>query len=174
MLSSVVLAVLLAISGVEQDPGPVAEGEMTMQVGCTGCGRNLKSGIQCELCGRRYRHSCGNVKAPVPQREKWSRDKCVYALVATAKSKCPNCRLVLSRVLRRRDVSWRRTGALNNRFDWIANALGMTFVDPNSWLEERNFGRDGLHLNGRGSSPLGQLYARVSGLGSGGPKGRKE
>ena len=35
----------------------------------------------------------------------------IYALVATAKRKLPNCRLVRSRVLRRRDVSWRRLGA---------------------------------------------------------------
>ncbi|PNF19592.1 hypothetical protein B7P43_G17139 [Cryptotermes secundus] len=98
----------------------------------------------------------------------------VYALVTTAKSKCPNCRLVLSGVLRRRDVSWRRIGALNDRFEWIANALGITFVDPNIWIEERDFGRDGIHLNGSGRSRLEQLYARVGGLDSGGSTGLKE
>ena len=60
----------------------------------------------------------------------------VYALVATAKRKFPNCRLVLSGVSRRRDVSWRSIGALNDGFDWVANALGLTFVDPNSWIED--------------------------------------
>ena len=35
-----------------------------------------------------------------------------YAFVCTAKKKIPNCRLILSGVLRRRDVSWRRIGAL--------------------------------------------------------------
>ena len=74
----------------------------------------------------------------------------VYALVSTAKKKLPNCRLVLSGVLRRRDVSWRRIGALNDRFDNVANALGLTFVDSNSWIEDGDFARDGLHLNGRG------------------------
>ena len=92
----------------------------------------------------------------------------VYELVTTAKKKFPNCRLVLSGVLRRRDVSWRRIGALNNRLDWVANALGLTFVDANSWLEDWDFARDGLHLNGRGKRRLGQLYARVSGLDAGG------
>jgi hypothetical protein len=81
----------------------------------------------------------------------------LYVLVATALSKCPNCRLVLSGVLRRRDVSWRRIGALNDRIHWIAKALGITFVDPNSWIEERDFGRVGLHLNGSWKSRLGQL-----------------
>ena len=56
----------------------------------------------------------------------------VYALVSTAKKKLRNCRCVLSGVLRRRDVSWRRIGALNSRLDWVANALVLTFVDPNS------------------------------------------
>jgi hypothetical protein len=36
----------------------------------------------------------------------------VYDLVTTAKKKLPNCKLVLCGVLRRRDVSWRRTGGL--------------------------------------------------------------
>ena len=83
--------------------------------------------------------------------------------MTTAKKKFPNCRLVLSGVLRRRDVSWRRIGALNNRLDWVANALGLNFVDPNC-----DFARDGLHLNGTGKRWLGQLYARVSGLDAGG------
>ena len=55
-------------------------------------------------------------------------------------------------------------GALNDKFDWVANALGLTFVDPNSWIEDGDFARDLLHLNGRGKRRLGQLYARVSGL----------
>jgi hypothetical protein len=45
MLSLGVLTVLLVIGGVEQNPGPVAEGEMAVQAVCTACGRNLKSGI---------------------------------------------------------------------------------------------------------------------------------
>ena len=36
----------------------------------------------------------------------------VYELVSTTKKKLPNCRLVLSGVLRRRDVSWRCIGGL--------------------------------------------------------------
>ena len=91
----------------------------------------------------------------------------VYVLVSTAKKKLPNCRLVLSGELRCRDVSWWRIGALNDRFNWVANALGLTFVDPNNWMEG-DFARDGLHLNGRGKGRLGQLYGRVSGLDVGG------
>ena len=35
-------------------------------------------------------------------------------------------------------------------FDWVANAMEPTFVDPNSWIEARDFVRDGLRLNGGG------------------------
>jgi hypothetical protein len=45
MLSSVALAVLLGIGGAEQNPGPIVEDDMAMQLVCTGCSRNLKSGI---------------------------------------------------------------------------------------------------------------------------------
>ena len=51
VLSFMVLAVLLIIGGVKQNPGPILEMENTMRLLCTGRGRNLKSGIQCELCG---------------------------------------------------------------------------------------------------------------------------
>jgi len=51
VLSSMVLALLLVIGGVK-NPGPVVEVENTMRLLCSGCGRNLMSGILCELCGR--------------------------------------------------------------------------------------------------------------------------
>jgi hypothetical protein len=95
----------------------------------------------------------------------------VYALVVTAKSKFPNCGLVLSGVLRRREVSSRHFGALNDSFDWVASALEITFFDPNSWIEDGDFARDGLHLNGRGKRRLGLLYVRVSGLDDGASTG---
>jgi len=81
----------------------------------------------------------------------------VCALVSRLKKKLPNCRRFLSGVLRRRDVSWRRIGALNDTFDCVANAMGLNFVHPNSWIEDGDFARDGLHLNGRGKRRLGQL-----------------
>ena len=75
VLRAMVLAVLLVIGGVEQNPGLV-EVENTVRLLCTGCGGNLKSGIQCELCGRWYHYSCGSVKAQASEIEKWNCDKC--------------------------------------------------------------------------------------------------
>ena len=40
----------------------------------------------------------------------------VYDLVHTAKTKFSTSRVVLSCVLRRRDLSWRRNGAVNSRY----------------------------------------------------------
>jgi hypothetical protein len=71
-----VLAVLLINGGVEQNPGPVVEVENIVRLLCTGCGRNLKSGIQCELCGCLYHYSCGSVNAHAAERENWNCDKC--------------------------------------------------------------------------------------------------
>jgi len=70
LLLAMVLAVLLMIGGNEQNPGPIVEGDNTVQLQCTGCGRNLKSGIQCELCGRWCHYRCGSVKAQAVEREK--------------------------------------------------------------------------------------------------------
>ena len=76
--------------------------------------------------------------------------------------------MILSRVLRRRDVSWRRIGAANDRLEWVARSLGVTFVDPNSWVEDQDFNGDRLHLNRTGAQHLGQLFEMVCGVGDGG------
>jgi rRNA maturation endonuclease Nob1 len=61
------LAVLLVIGGVEKNPGPGVEAEEIMRVLCSGCDRILKSGTQCDTCGRWFHNSCGNVKAQVAE-----------------------------------------------------------------------------------------------------------
>jgi hypothetical protein len=54
------------------------------------------------------------------------------SFVNKAKAKSRQSRLVLSGILRGRDVSWWQIRALNDRYDWIAKTLGVTFVDPDS------------------------------------------
>jgi hypothetical protein len=53
--------------------------------------------------------------------------------------------------------------AANDRFEWVAGNLGAIFVDPNSWIRDGDFRRDGLHLNSDGDRQLGDLYCRVCG-----------
>ena len=64
-------------------------------------------------------------------------------------------------------MSWRRIGTVNDRLEWVANTLGMNFVDPNSWVDDWDFSRDGLHINRRGAIDLGQLYSTACGIGDG-------
>jgi hypothetical protein len=93
----------------------------------------------------------------------------VYDLVNTAKTRFPKWKLVLSGVLRRRDVSWRRMGALNDKCDRIAKILRTTFIDPNSWIQNLGFSKDGLHLNQNGARALSHQYCRACGLDGGRP-----
>jgi hypothetical protein len=76
ILCAATLAVLLVVGGVEENPGPVVEAEKTMRVLCSGCDRILKSGTQCDTCGRWFHNSCGNVRAQVAESGKWVCDKC--------------------------------------------------------------------------------------------------
>jgi hypothetical protein len=62
ILCAAVLAFLLVIRGVELNLGPV---DNIVQVLCSGCNRNIKSGTQCDSCGLWYHNSCGNVKFQV-------------------------------------------------------------------------------------------------------------
>jgi len=91
----------------------------------------------------------------------------VYDLVNATKTKFSASRMVLSGVLRREGVSWRRIGTVNDRLQWVVKTLGVTFVDPNSWVDDWDFSRHGFHINRRGARHLGQLYFRVCGSGGG-------
>jgi len=50
--------------------------ENTVKFLCSGCGRNLQSGIKCELYERWYHYNCGSVKDQGAERENWSCEKC--------------------------------------------------------------------------------------------------
>jgi hypothetical protein len=76
ILCATTLAVLLLIGGVEENPVPVVEAEKIMRVLCSGYDRILKSGTQCDTCGRWFHNSCGNVKDQVAESGKWVCDKC--------------------------------------------------------------------------------------------------
>jgi hypothetical protein len=98
----------------------------------------------------------------------------VYDLVNMAKTKFSKSRVVLSGVLWRQYVSWQHIGAVNSRYKWVAQTLGVTCADPNSWVDNWDFGRDGLHLNQREARHLGKLYSTFCGIGCGRQKMRSE
>jgi hypothetical protein len=94
----------------------------------------------------------------------------VYNLMNTVKAKFPDSKLVLSGVLRSKCVSWRQVGAMNDRLELVTGNLGATFIDPNSWIGNGDFSRDGLRLNKDGAKQLGDLYCRVCGTGGKGQR----
>jgi hypothetical protein len=49
LLCAAALTALLVIGGVEENPGPGVEVDNSLQVLCSGCERNLKSGTQCDV-----------------------------------------------------------------------------------------------------------------------------
>ena len=76
ILSAATLSVLLVIGRVETNPGPGVESEKIMRVLCSGCDKILKSGTQCDTCGRWFHNSCGNVKIRAAECGKWVCDTC--------------------------------------------------------------------------------------------------
>ena len=87
------LAVLLVIGGVEKNPGPGVEAEIFMQVLCSWCDGTLKSGTQCDICGRWFHNSCGNFKAQVVENGKCICEKCRLERLRMLEEKLQNALL---------------------------------------------------------------------------------
>jgi len=91
----------MVIGRVGKNPGPGVEAEKIMQVVCSGCDRNRKSGTQCDTCGRWFRNSCGNVKAQVAGSGKWICDKCRSDRVRLLEEKLQNALLQIDDLARK-------------------------------------------------------------------------
>jgi hypothetical protein len=85
LLCAATLTALLVIGGGEQTPGPGVEVDNSLQVLCSGCERSLKSGTQCDMCGR-----CGNVKVQMADSGKWSCDRCRWDRLRQLEEKLEN------------------------------------------------------------------------------------
>jgi hypothetical protein len=91
----------------------------------------------------------------------------MYDLISATRRIYSEAKIIVSGVLRRKDVHWRKIGRVNEAFEWVAERLGVEFVDPNSWMDDRDFARDGVHLNRRGVVALEELYLRMVASSSG-------
>jgi hypothetical protein len=90
LLCAATLTALLVIGGVEQNPGPGVEVENRLQILCNGCERNLKWGIQCDMRGRSFHNSCGNVKVQIADSGNWSYDRCRWERLRQIQEKLEN------------------------------------------------------------------------------------
>jgi methionyl-tRNA synthetase len=104
LLRAATLTALLVISGVEQNPGPVVEVDNSLQVLCSGCERNLKSGTQCDKCGCWFHSSCRNIKVQMADSGKWSCDKCRWNRLRQLEEKLENA---LQRI---EELKWKNKG----------------------------------------------------------------
>ncbi|XP_069692481.1 uncharacterized protein [Periplaneta americana] len=86
----------------------------------------------------------------------------LYDLVSSTKKRYPTVDIIISGIVRFRNINWRKVGLANKAFEWVAEQLGTRYVDGNSWLDDRDFGRDRVHLNRRGTAVMEALFARVA------------
>ena len=111
------LAVLL-VTGVQNKPGPGVEAENIMQIVCSECDRNLKSGgTQCDTWGRWFHNSCGSVKAHLAKSGKWISDKSRSKRLRLLEEKLQNALLQIDHLTRKNkaleeQLHWK------NRYDW--------------------------------------------------------
>lgn len=84
----------------------------------------------------------------------------MYDLAVRPKELYPKAKIIISGIVRRRGVHCTRIGRINEAFDWVADRTGATYVDPNSWINDGDLGRDGVHLNRRGATELGAWRQR--------------
>lgn len=71
-------------------------------------------------------------------------------------------RVVLSGILLRKDMQWRRIGEANHFLWRLSQREGVLFVDGNSWLQGKGLDIDGLHLKVSAAQELGRLFSRVA------------
>lgn len=82
----------------------------------------------------------------------------INSLIVKTKIAFPTVTITISGVVQRRDEDPRYVNAVNDSIRWISEKLGCHFIDPNSGLTDQDLGKDGLHLNRRGSKKLADLF----------------
>lgn len=82
-------------------------------------------------------------------------------MITEIKMQNANSKIVMSVLLRRSDVNREDINDVNEDLHKIAIEQKIHFVDPNSWLDDFCFARDGLYTNKKGSVRLSALFSRL-------------
>ena len=85
----------------ELNPEPV---DNVVKVLCSGCDKNLKSGTQCDSCGRWYHNSCGNVKVQVAQSGRWNCERCRSERLRVLEEKLRDAQILIDELKRSNKV----------------------------------------------------------------------
>lgn len=86
----------------------------------------------------------------------------IWDLCTTAKKKFKGAKIVISGIIRRRDVHYKKIDYINEGIEWVCEKFGMTFVDPNCWIRDNHFSRAGVHLNRQGSAVMEKLFRNIT------------
>lgn len=74
----------------------------------------------------------------------------LWSLIELVKAKFPAANIIVNGVIRRKGIPKFETNQLNLGIKWMANALNVSFGDPDVYLNPNDFARDGIHLNAKG------------------------
>lgn len=74
----------------------------------------------------------------------------IWYLVELLKLKFPTSRIVVNAIIRKKGVSINLIKRLNQGIHWMCQKLNISFADPNPFIKNNCFARDGVHLNDLG------------------------
>lgn len=83
----------------------------------------------------------------------------IYDLCNVARKKFSGAKIIVNGIIKRKYVSPGKIEYINRGISWVCKRQGINFVNPNSWVREWDLGRDGLHLNRRGTFNFGNCLS---------------
>lgn len=86
----------------------------------------------------------------------------MYNLILLAKTLFPKANIVINSIVKRRDISLKLVKITNRNIKWICRELKVVFFELNKYIDTRCLGRDGLHLNRRGSYYLEKIIDNIN------------
>ena len=84
------------------------------------------------------------------------------ALFSVLKKKYSSSQIVIIGFLFRRDLDFNSLLCINDFISNLCQLFNFTYVDPSPWISPACIGRDGLHLNRKGSFTFSKLVKHVS------------
>lgn len=85
----------------------------------------------------------------------------IWDLAGAAKNKFKRAKIIVSGLIRRKDTPIAYIDSINQCIDWACERLDLGFFDPNCWLDWNDLGRDGVHLNRKGTKKMSDLLCNV-------------
>jgi hypothetical protein len=85
----------------------------------------------------------------------------VYDLIRTTKRSFPKSGIIVNSIVYRKDVNADFIKMVNKNIRWACNALRVIFCDLSKWLDHLCIGKDGIHLNRKGSFLLSTAIEKI-------------